>query len=84
MHHALIILTLAVIQGHSDPNHGHKKYSIISEIAQAIPTKFAVKTVRLKVCNYDHCQSDDLDLHTRSQVRLKRDYVLTCNVSDNI
>ena len=33
---------------------------------------------------YDHCQSDDLDLHSRSQVRLKFDYFLTCNMSDNI
>ena len=33
---------------------------------------------------YDHCQSDGLALHTRSQVRLKRDYFLTDNISDNI
>ena len=33
---------------------------------------------------YDHCQSDDLDLRSRSQVRLKRDYFLICNISDNI
>ena len=33
---------------------------------------------------YDHCQSDDLDLHSRSQVRLKSGYFLTCNISDNI
>ena len=32
----------------------------------------------------DHCQSDDPDLHSRSQVRLKLDYFLTCNISDNI
>ena len=32
---------------------------------------------------YDHCQSDDLDLHSRSQVRLKLDYFLACNISDN-
>ena len=32
---------------------------------------------------YDHCQSDDLDLHLRSQVLLKLDYFLTC-ISDNI
>ena len=32
---------------------------------------------------HDHCQSDDLDLHSRSQVRLKRDYYLICNISDN-
>ena len=33
---------------------------------------------------YDHCQSDELDLHSRSQVRLELDYFLTCNISDNI
>ena len=33
---------------------------------------------------YDHCQSDDLDLHSRPQVHLKLDYSLTCNISDNI
>ena len=32
----------------------------------------------------DHCQSDDIDIHTRSQVRLKREYFLICNISDNI
>ena len=33
---------------------------------------------------YDHCQSDDLAFHSRSQVCLKLDYFLTCNISDNI
>ena len=33
---------------------------------------------------YDHCQSDNLDLHSRSQVGLKLDYFLTCNISGNI
>ena len=33
---------------------------------------------------YDHCQSDDLDLHSRSLVRLKLYYLLTCNISENI
>ena len=32
----------------------------------------------------DHCQSDDLDLHSRSLVHLKLDYFLTSNISDNI
>ena len=31
-----------------------------------------------------HCQSDDLDFHSRSQLRLKLDYFLACNISDNI
>ena len=28
---------------------------------------------------YGHCQIDDLDVHSRSQVRLKPDYFLTCD-----
>ena len=45
--------------------------------------KFVVNIVRLKVYNYDQCQSDGLDLHLRLHVRPKRDYFLTCNISDN-
>ena len=33
---------------------------------------------------YDGCHSVDLDLHTRSQMRLKLDYFLTCNIANNI
>ena len=33
---------------------------------------------------YGHCQSVDLDLHSSSQVPLKYDYFLTCNISDTI
>ena len=33
---------------------------------------------------YDHCENDNLDLHSKSHVRLKLDYFLTCNISDNI
>ena len=33
---------------------------------------------------YDHCQSDDLDLRSRSQVCLKLDCFLNCNITDNI
>ena len=48
-----------------------------------MPIKFAVKIVWLKV--YMTIASfDDLDLHSKSQVRLKLDYFLTCNISDNI
>ena len=47
----------------------------------SMPIKFTVKIVRLKVY-YNHCQSDDLDLHARSQVCLK--CVSTCNISENI
>ena len=83
MHHMLIILTLAFIQCHTALNHENNKCLLISEAIQAMLIKFAVKIVRLKVYKFDHCQSNDLDLHSRSQVRLKRDYFLTCNISDN-
>ena len=34
---------------------------------------------------YDHCQSsDDLDLQSRSQVRLKHDFFLTFNISGKL
>ena len=36
-------------QDHTDLNHENNKSLIISEIIQAMPTKFAVKIVRLKV-----------------------------------
>ena len=68
MHHVLIILTLTFIQGHIDLNHENNKCSIISEIFQALPIKFFVQIVRL----YNFYRSDDLDLHSRSQLRLKR------------
>ena len=82
MHHVLIILTLTCIQGHTDRNHEHNKCLIISETIEAMPITFAVDSPT-KVL-YDHCQSNDLDLHSRSQVRLKLDYFLTCNISDNV
>ena len=33
---------------------------------------------------FEHCQSDDLDLHSRSHVHLKLDDFLACNILDNI
>ena len=70
MHHVFIILTLIFIQGHAGLNHEYNKCSIISETVEAIPIKLAVKVVRLKV-NVTFSQSDDLALHSRSQLRLK-------------
>ena len=49
MHHVLLILTLTFIQGHTDFNHENSKCLIIPETVQAMPIKFAVKVVRLKV-----------------------------------
>ena len=48
-----------------------------------MPIKFAMKTVRLEgLCNL--CESDDLDLHTRSQPRLKLDILFNLQFSSNI
>ena len=71
MHHVLIILPLAFIQGHTDLNHENKTCSILSKTVQAIPIKFVVKIVRLKVYIIIS-ESDDLALHSRS-LRLKID-----------
>ena len=49
MHHVLIILTFTFIQCHIDLNHENNKCLIISQTVQAMPIKFAVKIVRLKV-----------------------------------
>ena len=55
-------------QNTQNVHHENNKCLIISEAIQAIPIKFAVKIVRLKgLYLYDHCHSDDLDLHSRSQ-----------------
>ena len=72
-HHVLIILTLTFIQCRTALNHENNKCLIISKAIQAMPLTFAVMIVRLKVCLYDR-QSDALDLHLRSDVRLKLDY----------
>ena len=70
MHHVLIIFTLTFIQDHTYVNPENNQCSIISEIVQAISIKFAVKIVRLKVYII-FSQSDDLALHSKSQLRLK-------------
>ena len=49
MHQVLMILTLTFIQGHTYVNHESDKCSIISECVKAMPIKFAVKVVQLKV-----------------------------------
>ena len=46
-------------------------YITLLENVQAVPIKVAVKIIRLKVCII-FSQSDDLDLHSRSQLLLKR------------
>ena len=78
MHHVSvkIALTLTLIQGPADPNHENNKCSIILE------TLFKQCRTRDVCCEdtptYNLCQSDDLDLHSRSQLRLKL-YKFSCN-----
>ena len=69
MHQVLIILTLTFIQGHTDLNHENNICSIISGAFQARP-------IRTKDLNM-FCQLYDLDLDSRSQVRLILDTFLT-------
>ena len=81
MHPVLIILTVTVIQGHTDLDHENNKYSNISQTVQAMPIKFTVKIVRLKIYLI-FSQTDDLTLHSRSQVRLKLGefFLITCTI----
>ena len=69
MHHVLILLTLTFIQGHMYPNKNNK-CSVILETVQAMPITFAVRIVWGKVY-ISFSQSDDLALHSRSQLCLK-------------
>ena len=77
MHHVLIIWTLTFIHGHTELNHENSNYSIISQTVEAIPITLDVEIARLKVYKI-FSQSDDLDLHLRLQVRLKRDKFVNC------
>ena len=66
MYHMQTTLTLTFVESHTDLTHENNKCSTISETVQAMPNKFAVNIVRRKV-NLNFCQSDDVDLHSRSQ-----------------
>ena len=68
----LIILTFRSSFKVTDVNHEKNKYLIISETVEAMPIKFAVKIVRLKVYII-FSESDDLALHSRTQVHLTLD-----------
>ena len=85
MHYVLTILTLTFIQGRTDLTRESNKYSIISETVQAMPTKLVLEIVRRKVYII-FSRSDDINLHSSSQLRLKFDIFVTynCNISDNI
>ena len=72
MHHVLIILPLTFIQGHTDLNYEKYNCSIIPETVQAMPIKFAVNIIWLKVYMI-FSQFDYFALHSMSQLRLKLD-----------
>ena len=74
-----IILTLTFIQSQADLNRENTKCLIIPESVQTKAIKFAVPIVRLKVYII-FSQSDDLALHSRSQLHLKLDKCLTCTI----
>ena len=59
-----MILTLAVIQGHTDLNHENNKCLITSETAHSMSIMFAVKIARLKVYII-FSQPDDLITSTQ-------------------
>ena len=83
-HHMLIILTWTFTQGHTDLNHENNKCSIISETVQAVTFTFAVKILWLEIYII-FFQSDDLALHSRSQLlRLKLDQSLFSLYYNNI
>ena len=67
---------------HPRSHRPNTKCSSVSEMVEATPIIFAVKIVRLMVYKQIVIlsQSDELDLHLRSQPRLKVDNVLTCSL----
>ena len=66
----VVLLNYVDIDRHTDLSHENNKCSIILETVQAMAITFAVKIVRLKVYII-FSQSDDLDLHSRSKLRLR-------------
>ena len=85
----LVILTLTFTQGHIDLNHDNNQCSLSLETVQAMPITFAVKIVQLNIYIIIlFSQFDDLDLHSKSQLRLEQDtcFNVYCNsnTSDNI
>ena len=80
MHRVLVIVTLTFIQGHTDQNH-ENKCLIISKTTQAMPIKFAVKIVQLKV--YLAIASPMTLTFIHSHKCVSNDCFLTCSISDN-
>ena len=82
LYRVLIVLTLTFIQGLTDRNHENNMFYYF---------KYHSNNAHHVCCEdspakglYDRCQPDDPALHLRSHVHLKRDYFLTCTISDNM
>ena len=80
MHHVLLMLTLTFIQCHTDLNH--EKIIMFDSFRNCSGNADHVCCEDSRPTNglSDHCQSEDFDLHSRSQVRLKLDNLLICNI----
>ena len=76
MRQVICILTLTLIQGHTDLNRENNKCSIISETVQAMLIKFAVESDE-KYIIIVFALSGDLALQARSRRRFKPDKFLT-------
>ena len=84
MHHVLNYIELDLqSRSHGSYNHENGKCSwwffLSPKTFKAMPITFHVKIVRLKVYVI-FSQFDDLDLHSSSQLRLKRDKFITCPI----
>ena len=81
MRHVFIVLTLHCSQGHTNLNRENNKCSIIAKKTpfQTMPITFDVIHSPTKGM-YNLCQSDDLDLHSWTHLRLKLDKVATCSL----
>ena len=82
MHHVSIILTLTFIQGHAELNHETNKCLIISKTASSTHQVCCEDSLTKGL--YIFSQSDDLALHSSSQLSLKLDKCLTCIINSHI
>ena len=73
MRHVLIILTVTFIQGHTDLNHENSNIIYVRLFQKHLTNAHHVCCEDSPTKGlYKLCQSDDLDLHARSQLRFKQ------------
>ena len=77
MYHVLIILTLTFIQNHTDINYENNMFDYVRNYSSKSHQVYCEDSLTKGL--HDHCQFDDLELHSRPQVHLKLDYFLTCH-----